>query len=712
MASRLPVHSHARTFDIRYGWIAVSAFVGVYIGTRYGIDVGPALFGAQIVYTGTILAAAVLLTMGALRSPAGSRARRSWLLLGLSAGFIFLGESVFSAAVLSGHEASEAWTVLFDVANLGAAVSLVAALVVDSGIGRFGWRRGARLTLDALALITLAFAVFYRFWSERLPGEASLADASRLAAYCVLAGVIFVGGITTFGRRGARDLMHNRLLAYALTVLASGIALWAGTELAVGPSAQVIVGVSNTLMLASYGVMVLAAVARLNERNVATAAPLVPPSAWPGVIASTLVFASIVWLGVLALGADQGSVAAEFYLVAVSVAAVCVVGRTYLTYAEADELDRRSLTDPITGARGPRSFWLQSDALISATERQSRMPCLIDLDLDDFSRVNASRGYTVGDHDLTAVARALEHATGGASGVYRMRGNEFAVLARVRDPDEGMVLARSLLAAVRAAATSSALTASVGLAVYPVDAQDSEALLLSARHAAVWAKRHGKNRVVRFEPRIGSALSARDPFALPGEQAKADMARALLAAADARDPANHTHSRNVAALARLLAEDLGLDTERTKRVEMAAILHDVGKIALPDVMLGGRTLTFQERTVAREHPELGERLLDSLAVEGVGRWVRAHHENWDGSGYPDGLSGDDIPVEARVIALADAFDGMTMGKRYGAPMSHAAALQEIDLGIGVRFDPDLAERFIRVVATMGALGWSDEWGTA
>jgi HD-GYP domain-containing protein (c-di-GMP phosphodiesterase class II) len=114
-----------------------------------------------------------------------------------------------------------------------------------------------------------------------------------------------------------------------------------------------------------------------------------------------------------------------------------------------------------------------------------------------------------------------------------------------------------------------------------------------------------------------------------------------------------------------------------------------------------------------EHAVLGAQLVGSLGIEGLPSWVRAHHERWDGSGFPDGLVGEQIPLEARIIALADAYDGMTAGRRGGSSsMSKSAALQEIDHGIGNRFDPDLAERFIEVVGRTASFGWSDEWPAA
>jgi HD-GYP domain-containing protein (c-di-GMP phosphodiesterase class II) len=120
-------------------------------------------------------------------------------------------------------------------------------------------------------------------------------------------------------------------------------------------------------------------------------------------------------------------------------------------------------------------------------------------------------------------------------------------------------------------------------------------------------------------------------------------------------------------------------------------------------------LSPSRRLAAREHAILGAQLVDSVGVEGAAAAVRGHHERWDGFGYPDGLSGDQITLESRIIALADAYDGMTSGRRSGTSMSRAAALQEIDHALGTRFDPVLAERFIRLVGTTSSLGWSDEW---
>ena len=208
------------------------------------------------------------------------------------------------------------------------------------------------------------------------------------------------------------------------------------------------------------------------------------------------------------------------------------------------------------------------------------------------------------------------------------------------------------------------------------------------------------------------ALGVEERLRLEEERAFLGVARALAAAADARDARNYYHSRNVASLSLLLAEAVGLDRQHSRLVEVAAMLHDVGRIAMPDPVMPAFKAGRPQSRADEEHAALGEQLVGSLGIEGLPSWVRSHHERWDGTGFPDGLAGEAIPFEARIIALADAYDGMTEGRRRGSSMSKSAALQEIDHGIGTRFDPDLAERFIELVGRSASLGWTDEWPAA
>jgi HD-GYP domain-containing protein (c-di-GMP phosphodiesterase class II) len=280
------------------------------------------------------------------------------------------------------------------------------------------------------------------------------------------------------------------------------------------------------------------------------------------------------------------------------------------------------------------------------------------------------------------------------------------------EPD-AIALAGEVLAAVRGlTAGDTRLSASMGVAGGQAGQCGRDELLRCANAAQAWAKYHGKGRVVRFDERIVRALGVEERLRVEEDRSVLTIVHALASAADARDPRNYYHSRNVAALSVMFSEALGLESERVRRIEIAAMLHDCGKLGLIDPLLADVVLTSRQRMAAREHVVLGETFVRSVGIPGIPTWVRHHHERWDGEGYPDGLAGELMPLESRIIALADAYDTMTSKVRSRAPVSRGAALQEIDLGMGSRFDPVLAERFIEVVGRTASLGWSDEWAIA
>jgi diguanylate cyclase (GGDEF)-like protein len=332
------------------------------------------------------------------------------------------------------------------------------------------------------------------------------------------------------------------------------------------------------------------------------------------------------------------------------------------------------------------------------------------LNLDDFTRVNEVLGRGPGDAVLVRVGEVLQSSVGRRCEVFRLSGDDFAVIAPGFGLNDRMPVGTDLLNAVSGIELGQGLqlSASVGVVSSDGDSSASDELARQADAAQVWAKYHGKGRVVVHDDTIVRALGAEERLRLDDVRLHYDVARALAASADARDARSVYHSRNVAALAVLLGEAAGLKDDQLRALEIAGMLHDVGQIALPDQLVIA-PLTPSRRLAAREHSVLGAQLVESVGVEGAATAVRSHHEQWDGGGYPDGLSAEQIPIEARIIALADAYDGMTSGRRSGTIMSRAAALQEIDHALGTRFDPVLAEQFIRLVGTTSSLGWSDEW---
>jgi HD-GYP domain-containing protein (c-di-GMP phosphodiesterase class II) len=186
---------------------------------------------------------------------------------------------------------------------------------------------------------------------------------------------------------------------------------------------------------------------------------------------------------------------------------------------------------------------------------------------------------------------------------------------------------------------------------------------------------------------------------------------ALSAAIEARDPYARGHSSRVTVFAQAMARGLRLEKERLSVLRLAALLHDVGKLVVPSAVLLKRgPLTDEELGLVRRHPAAGDRMLRSLgAPETILPLVLHHHERWDGDGYPTGRRGDDIPLEARVLCIADSFDAMTSMRPYRASWTPDEALEELERCAGTQFDPDLVGAFAAAWADagLGVLVWQE-----
>lgn len=178
--------------------------------------------------------------------------------------------------------------------------------------------------------------------------------------------------------------------------------------------------------------------------------------------------------------------------------------------------------------------------------------------------------------------------------------------------------------------------------------------------------------------------------------------RALAAAVDARDPYTQFHSKNVSDLASKLAKKINLPKEKIRKIEMAGLLHDIGKIGIPDSILKKSVeLSIAEKKIIKEHPVLGEKILKTTKFKEILPWVRSHHERWDGNGYPDSLGGEKIPVEARILAIADAFDAMTSKRPYRNALSAEEVIEELKRQKRKQFDPYLVDALLELVLEGG-----------
>src|SRR5215210_6113445 len=353
---------------------------------------------------------------------------------------------------------------------------------------------------------------------------------------------------------------------------------------------------------------------------------------------------------------------------------------------------RLALTDPLTGLGNHREFQerLQRELLGAEARGVPFTLCLIDI--DDFKRVNDLFGHPVGDSVLAEVGGRLRQ-NGEA---FRLGGDEFALLLPAQDAEEALPVAQTVLSRIAALdlAAVGSVTASAGVASFPLQAFDRNALIRLADSALYWAKEHGKNRVHVYRPDVVELAELRRLAHGPDRAARFRAAASLAKAVDARDTYTGSHSTRVAELGAWIAECLGLDQEQVELTRLAGSLHDLGKLAIPEEILRKPgPLTPPERLVLERHTQIGHRMLESLGVDPVAEWVLHHHERWDGSGYPDRLRGDQIPLGARIIFVADAYDAMTSDRAYRGRLSPRDAVEEPERCSGTQFDPAIVATF-------------------
>jgi putative nucleotidyltransferase with HDIG domain len=228
---------------------------------------------------------------------------------------------------------------------------------------------------------------------------------------------------------------------------------------------------------------------------------------------------------------------------------------------------------------------------------------------------------------------------------------------------------------------------SAGVATFPDHADDRDQLLRVVDASLYWSKNHGKNRSCLYSDSVVRIYTPAEIAGVAERTARLRAAEGLIRVVDAKDTYAGAHSQSVSRLAEGIARSMGLEVETVEQVRLAGLLHDLGKIAIPDrILQKPGKLDPDELRVMREHPELGYRLLEGLGVSPVDRWIRHHHEWWDGSGYPLGLAGDEIPLGSRIILVADAFDAMTSDRVYRAAGTTEAAFAELRRRSWTQFD--------------------------
>jgi diguanylate cyclase (GGDEF)-like protein len=355
------------------------------------------------------------------------------------------------------------------------------------------------------------------------------------------------------------------------------------------------------------------------------------------------------------------------------------------------QVQQAARTDALTGLLNHGAMQVRVREEIARARRDRTPLSFVIIDLDDFKRVNDVRGHQAGDELLRQVAGVLHGELRPYDQVARYGGDEFVLLLPGSDEADARVVAER----VRDAVIREVGACSLGVAEWH-EPLDADGLLEHADRALLLAKRTGKGRVA-----VANANVERELAMMQAQRGSPAAVQALAAAIEERDNYTNEHSEEVVHLSRGVAMILGLAADQVERIAHAALLHDVGKLAVPDEILHKRgPLTDDEWTVMAEHPVAGERILlriPDLAV--IAPVVRHEHEHWDGSGYPDRLRERKIPIGSRIILACDSYHAMLTDRPYRAAMTPAAAMRELRRGAGKQFDPDVVDALLDLLGT-------------
>ena len=365
---------------------------------------------------------------------------------------------------------------------------------------------------------------------------------------------------------------------------------------------------------------------------------------------------------------------------------------------------RLALTDPLTGLGNHRHFQERLQRELARAEAEAGIVSLCLLDVDSFKQINDRHGHQAGDRILTQVAARLRQ--GGEA--FRLGGDEFAVLLPGLDADAATEVATAIVDRIREADVRpvAELTVSAGVAGFPQHSRERDSLIRVADRALYQAKEHGKNRVHLAQPADPEPAEPRRTAVSANGGARFGSVSTFARAVDARDAYTGSHSERVSALAARISEQLALTHEEIELARLAGRLHDLGKLAVPEEILRKEgPLSETERKVLERHTEIGSRMVESIGLRAAAPWVLHHHERWDGTGYPAGLHGEEIPLGARIIFVAGAFDSMTSDTVYRTALTRVDALSELQAGAGTQFDPSVVDALAVTlgVASRGSL---------
>jgi diguanylate cyclase (GGDEF)-like protein/putative nucleotidyltransferase with HDIG domain len=393
----------------------------------------------------------------------------------------------------------------------------------------------------------------------------------------------------------------------------------------------------------------------------------------------------------------------------------------------------QAITDGLTGLKTHRYFMEELEREWRRATRSGNHFSVIMIDLDEFKLVNDRYGHLLGDQVLRTVAKLLSGRVRQSSLVARYGGDEFSILVPEATTEKAEALGERLRSSIEddPFLSEHSVTASFGVGSFPEHGHTHEAILHVADAGMYLAKHENGNRVrvaslisesgqveayleVEFKRKFSTGPEAFDQIlnriekAIQNSDGNISVVDTVTSRARALDCSDHytqNHSQAVSRLAGQIARQLGMPGDEVEEIRRAGILHDIGKIGIPDFILyKPALLTAEEYEIMKTHSVKGQKILEPLQVEAMQRichMVRHHHEMFDGRGYPDKLQGDQILLGARILAVADCFDTMVSDRAYKPARSYEEAFAELRRCSGTQFDPRLVEAFLESLRIYG-----------